>query len=201
MTLQNRVDPAGVLHASPARGTLMGNRGCLHDDQRSIVRTASTKRWIACTLEPVFGKRKQLMQPGRYTELFFLDEFTALAAGHRPCAQCRRAEYREFVGAWRRAGLAVPIVSSIANAIDAVLDAERRIGTRSMVKASDMPDGAMVRDSAGEFYLVKDGELLPWSFSGYGAVVQPNTADVFELLTPPSIVQVLRSGYAARASA
>src|SRR5690242_12577591 len=109
MPLQNRVDPTGTLHAVAARGTLMGNRGRLHDKTGAIVKQReATTHWISCTLEPVFGKRSGLMQHNSYTELFFLDEYTALAAGHRPCAHCRRERYREFVDAWRRAGLPAP---------------------------------------------------------------------------------------------
>src|SRR5262245_384135 len=144
MPLQNRVDPTGALQAVPDRGTLMGNRGCLHDANRHLVRQRDyTTRWISCTLEPVFGKRRSLMQPNSYTELFFLDEFTALAAGHRPCGQCRRERYRAFVDAWRRAGLPAPASGSVANAIDAALDKERR-AERPTVGVSELRDGAMV---------------------------------------------------------
>ena len=196
MTLQNRVDPAGNLHVDPARGKLMGNRGCLHDANRNIVRHARTKRWIACTLEPVFGKRPQLMQPGSYTELFFLDEATALAAGHRPCAQCRRSAYRAFVAAWRCAGLPSPRVGSVADAIDAVLDVERRARVGPAVSVSELPSGAMVKAADGAYFLAHEGALLPWSFAGYGLPTDAGAiAGALELVTPPSIVRALGAGY------
>ena len=97
MTLQNRVTPLGDLVADPARGLVYGNRGCLHDAQGRIRRRFAVKRWIACRLEFRGRRRSPLQQPGRYTELFFLDEVTALAAGHRPCAECRREDYDRLV--------------------------------------------------------------------------------------------------------
>src|SRR6478736_8868570 len=100
--LRNRVTPLGELVADPARGLVYGNRGCLHDDRGRIRRRYAGRRWIACRLEFRGRRRAALMQPGRYTELFFLDEATALAAGHRPCAECRRPDYDRFVARWRR---------------------------------------------------------------------------------------------------
>ena len=102
MTLQNRVTPLGELVADPARGLVYGNRGCLHDERGHITRRFNGKRWIACRLEFRGWRREQLLQPGRFTELFFLDEATAFAAGHRPCALCRREDYREFVTLWHK---------------------------------------------------------------------------------------------------
>lgn len=100
--LQNRVDPWGVLVADDSRGTFMGNRGgALHDDDRRIVRDQSSQRWIICLTE-FKGRRRPVMQPGRYTELFFLDEATALAAGHRPCFECRRADAERFADLWAK---------------------------------------------------------------------------------------------------
>lgn len=100
MPLQNRVTPFGEIVASEARGTLMGNRGCLHDEHRNLGRRRwTTKSWVTCLLS-FGGRRRELMRPGYYTELFFLDEATALAAGHRPCAECRREAFRRFVDGW-----------------------------------------------------------------------------------------------------
>jgi hypothetical protein len=102
MPLQNRATPFGVIVASEARGNLMGNRGCLHDDNRALSRRRwTTRAWVTCLLS-FKGRRRQLMRPGHYTELFFLDEATALAAGHRPCAECRREAFRRFVDGWAR---------------------------------------------------------------------------------------------------
>lgn len=195
MTSRNRVDPSGRLLAEPSKaGTLMGNRGCLHDNNGLVVKErTSLKRWIACTLEPIFGKRK-LMQPDSYTELFFLDEPTALAAGHRPCAQCRPDAYKLFTTAWLKAGLSD--VALAAN-IDKALDAERRNTEKPLVSPASLPSGAMVRHCGdGSFYLVYGGQLFPWSFSGYGAPMpMPAAAGKYELMTPPSAVKVLEAGY------
>src|SRR5215472_16656696 len=103
MPLENRVDPYGTLFRTPARGTMMGNRGgVIHNDEREIVRRYRSRRWIACVLE-FRGRKRIVMSPRRYTELFFLDEAVALAAGHRPCAECRRARYNAFRLAWNTA--------------------------------------------------------------------------------------------------
>jgi hypothetical protein len=99
MPRQNRVTPLGELIADPGRGLVYGNRGCLHDGEGRIRRSHNGKRWIACRLE-FKGRRRPLMRPGRFTELFFLDEATAFAAGHRPCAECRREDYNRFVSIW-----------------------------------------------------------------------------------------------------
>lgn len=195
MTRQNRVDPSGRLIANPSKmATLMGNRGCLHDENGAIVRErAPTKRWIACTLEPKFGIRP-LMQPGHYTELFFLDEFTALAAGHRPCAQCRPDEFRLFAAAWLSAGLSEV---ALAKTIDDVLDSERKSGGKTLISPDSVADGTIVRQPGnGTFHLVYGGRLYPWSFSGYGTPTQLTAAtEQFELITPPSSVKVLEAGY------
>jgi hypothetical protein len=195
--LQNRVTPFGDLVATPERGLVYGNRGCLHDDGGRIRRRYATRRWIACRLEFRGRHRAPLMQPGRFTELFFLDEATALAAGHRPCALCRRADYDRLLGVWRelRPG------DAGADAIDARLDAERLSGDdrRQLVRDARrlhrppqaLPDGAfVVRD--GEPWLVRGGELLRWTPGGYAgeATLRGDEA----LLTPPSLVELLRRG-------
>src|SRR5262249_50735958 len=119
--LQNRVTPLGELVADPARGLVYGNRGCLHDADGRIRRPHAVRRWIACRLEFRGRRRAALLQPGRYTELFFLDEATAFAAGHRPCAECRRVDYDRFVAAWRE----LHPGDGGADAIDARLHGER----------------------------------------------------------------------------
>ena len=195
MTRKNRVDPSGRLIADSSKaGTLFGNRGCLHNKNGVVVKErVSLKRWIACTLEPIYGARP-LMQPGCYTELFFLDEATALAAGHRPCAQCRPASYKLFTAAWLKAGNSD--VALAAN-IDDALDIERRNGEKPLVSPASLPDGAMVRHPAdGTFHLVFGGRLMPWSFYGYGKPASMAAAtEKFELMTPPSAVKVLEAGY------
>jgi len=195
--LRNRVTPLSELISDPARGLVYGNRGCLHDDGGRIRRRYATRRWIACRLEFRGRHRAPLMQPGRFTELFFLDEATALAAGHRPCALCRRADYDRLLGVWRE----LHPGDAGADAIDARLDAERLSGDdrRQLVRDARrlhrplqaLPDGAfVVRD--GEPWLVRGGELLRWTPGGYAgeATLRGDEA----LLTPPSLVELLRRG-------
>src|SRR5438309_5028203 len=123
MPLQNRVTPFGEIVAVQERGTLMGNRGILHTPEQRVVRDWQVRRWIACRLE-FRGRHRAVMHPHSYTELFFLDEATALADGHRPCAECRHAEYVAFQSDWRNA---FPGLSASADAMDAALHSERRI--------------------------------------------------------------------------
>src|SRR5881296_2034093 len=146
---QNRVTPFGELIATPERGTLMGNRGgCLHDTAQRIVRPFVSRRWIACLLE-FKGRRRTVMTPGRYTELFFLDEATALAAGHRPCAECQRARYALFRDVWGAANPGI-FLSSVPSAeeMDGVLHMERigTKGTKSTYSSllAELPVGTMV---------------------------------------------------------
>jgi hypothetical protein len=195
MPLQSRVDPFGNLFASPARGTLMGNRGGrIHDTQRNLSsRRWSSKQWICCVLE--FKGRHRKVWGESYTELFFLDEVTAFAAGHRPCFECRRADADNFAtlfsGKPKRAK---------APAMDVVLHAERLNGKAKRShrrNVYDLPDGAMIaRD--GEAFAVRDKRLLRWTPNGYAAPEpRPRHIEV-EVLTPPSILRVLVRGYGPR---
>jgi hypothetical protein len=159
-----------------------GNRGCLHDDEGRIRRRWATRRWIACRLEFRGWHRGLLMQPGKFTELFFLDEATAFAAGHRPCALCRREDYRRFAAMFEARG---------ADAIDAQLHEERLSGPRAAA-LEELPDGAFVLDQ-GEPWLVRGGRLLRWTPTGYGDR-RPRPARGL-VITAPSLVEVLRSGW------
>jgi hypothetical protein len=194
--LQNRVMPTGEIVSVPARGMLMGNRGCIHSPERTLgVTRWRTKMWISCVLN-WRGRRRDVMPPGRWTALFFLDEATALAAGHRPCGYCRRADHLWFGECWRTAqGMTA---RPRAGEMDVWLHAERVDRTRSKVTrpavADDLPDGALVRHE-GALALYRAGALLPWSFDGYGAPVPVSPRTPVELLTPPSIVAVLAAGY------
>ena len=158
--MQNRVTPLGELVADPARGLVYGNRGCLHDARAASAAHHDGRRWIACRLRFRGWHRAPLLQPGRFTELFFLDEATAFAAGHRPCALCRREDYNRFgLGdRHRRAG---------ADAMDARLHAERLDASApARTRAGDLPDGAFVlRDGAP--WLVLGDALLRWTPAGY----------------------------------
>jgi hypothetical protein len=184
MTLQNRVTPLGELVADPARGLVYGNRGCLHDEYRQIRRAYAGRRWIACRLEFKGRRRGSLMQSGRYTELFFLDEATAFAAGHRPCAECRREDYVRFSLLWPG--------PTGADAIDAQLHTER-LGPRTTAPVATLPNGTfvLVRDAP---YLVLDDQLLRWSPAGYADAV-PRPSGTATVITPPSLVSVLSAGW------
>jgi hypothetical protein len=194
MPRQNRVTPFGDLVAAPARGLVYGNRGCLHDAEGRIRRRYGVKRWISCQLEFRGWHRGPLMQPNRFTELFFLDEATAFAAGHRPCALCRRADYDRFVEIWsglhpRQRG---------ADAMDEQLHAERvdartRGQRQHAASYDDLPDGAFVAE-AGEPWLVAGPHLRRWTPAGYvEARARPTGSAV--LVTPPSLVAVLASAW------
>ena len=187
MPLQNRVTPLGELIADPARGLVYGNRGCLHDEAGRIRRRYNGKRWIACRLEFRGWKRGPLLQPGKFTELFFLDEATAFAVGHRPCALCRREDYNRFCGIWRtlhpEAG---------ADAIDAQLHGERQRHSRAPFDG--LPDGAFVLERSVPFLLL-GSELLRWTPSGYTERRDRPTSGAAVVITPPSLVAVLRTGW------
>jgi hypothetical protein len=191
---RNRVTPFGDIIATEARGLLFGNRGVIHDENGRLVRTWHVRRWIACRLE-FKGRRRELVRPGRFTELFFLDEATALAAGHRPCAECRREDFLSFRRAWTDThGGGDPRV----NDIDRALHSERigPGGGKRLHEArfADMPDGSMVAED-DRAWLVLRGELLAWSPFGYsGKRGIPGSATV-HALTPPSVIGVLRAGY------
>lgn len=198
MALQNRVDPCGALRSTQERGAWLGNRGVLHDASKRVVRDWRLERWITCVLSWK-GRRREVFSPGRWTELFFLDEATALSAGHRPCAECRRARYVEFRRAWDAARRGRDARSFLrADAIDRVLHAERldAKGRKKTYRAapSSLPDGTMV-EHAGAPHLVWRGALRPWSFGGYGAAVKAAPGEHVKVLTPRSIVGAIRAGF------
>lgn len=197
MSRQNRVTPLGQIIADPARGLVLGNRGCLHDDEGRIRRRHAGPAWIACRLA-FKDRRRALMQPGRYTELFFLDDATALAAGHRPCAECRREDYRRFTGLWPGGGSEGPS----AAVVNARLHAERLTdaGTQRHHERvlDELPDGVFVlRDDAP--WLVRGRELLRWTPAGYAEAVSRPAGGQAVVTTPPSVVSVLERGWRPRA--
>ena len=190
--LRNRVTPLGELVSHPARGLVYGNRGCLHDDAGRIRRSHNGRRWIACRLEFRGWLRRPLLQPGKFTELFFLDEATAMAAGHRACALCRREDYNRLGAIWRE----LHPEQTGADAIDAQLHGERLSGRGRRihdVAAADLPDGAFVLHEQ-EPWLVLGGELRRWTPVGYDRRVRRPTGPALAI-TPPSLVGVLRSGW------
>ncbi|HXJ84768.1 MAG TPA: hypothetical protein VMS64_39520 [Candidatus Methylomirabilis sp.] len=192
MPLQNRVTPFGDLIATEGRGLLMGNRGCLHDEGRRVVRYAQGRRWIACVTS-FRGRRRTVMSPGSYTERFFLDEAVALAAGHRPCAECRHEDYRRFQAAWARAGMGA--VS--ADDMDRRLHADRLTGPRARRTYGEemhaLPDGAYAEIDGGA-WLVWGGAMHAWSPAGYTDRREIGGGAV-AVITPRCLIDVLRTGY------
>jgi hypothetical protein len=198
MPLQNRVTPFGELMAVPARGSLFGNRGGrFHTDARTLrTRRWASRRWICCVLD--FKGRQRDVWGRFYTELFFLDEPTALAAGHRPCFECRRKDAEAFAAMWRTARRLGTRPS--ADQMDEVLHAERLRGRdkqlhRGAIDA--LPDGAFIALD-GEAFCVRGDALLHWTPQGYDRRTTRPRGRTVDVLTPPAIVAVLSAGYAPR---
>jgi hypothetical protein len=197
MPLQNRVSPFGDLFAVPARGLFMGNRGGhFHTDARTLTaRRWASRQWICCVLD--FKGRRREVWGRSYTELFFLDEPTALAAGHRPCFECRRKDAEAFAAHWqaaRRLG-----TRPYADEMDDVLHAERLQGRAKRLhrrNIDDLPDGAFVALEEGAFAAHADA-LLRWTPKGYDARKPRPRGIVVDVLTPPAILAVLSAGYHA----
>jgi hypothetical protein len=219
MPLPNRVDPFGNLFATPARGTLMGNRGGkFHaDDRKLTTRRFASRQWICCVLD--FKGRQRDVWGRYYTELFFLDEVTALAAGHRPCFECRRKDAEHFSRLFsrgrpksahsRESGNPAlcprfrgderrKVFHADAKTMDILLHAERLDGKGKRThrrKMETLPDGAMIALD-GDAYAVRGKRLLRWTPRGYkDSKARPREA-IVDVLTPPSILKVLKAGYA-----
>ena len=196
MPLQNRVDPFGLIHAVPERGLMMGNRGgCFHTEDKRLKPTHwKTRQWIICVLD-FKDRRRTLMSEGKYTELFFLDEATALAAGHRPCYECRYPDAKRFREALVKSGVfryrpkASDLSDAIAGEIQAVLKGKSE---REQVETETLPDGAMFTTGATAFLKWQD-HAFAWSFSGYAAPVELPQRAV--RLTPHITCQALANGY------
>jgi hypothetical protein len=195
MPLQNRVTPFGDIISDASRGALMGNRGILHDDNKQLG-TSRWKHhnWVTCVLT-FKGRRRALMDAGHYTELFFLDEATAMAAGHRPCAECRRPDYERFVMAWVEGNRVATRPSALT--LDAELHRHRvtRNGQRVTYRApgNTLPDGTMIA-LLTEAWLVWGGQRHRWSSTGYSDSRPLDHTEV-EVLTPRPTVAALRAGY------
>ena len=195
MPLQNRVTPFGDIVSTTHRGRFTGNRGIIHDPAtRTLLnRRWSSKAWITCVCE-FRGRKRKVMSRRSWTELFFLDEATAFAAGHRPCFYCRRADAVSFRDAWAKGNRSDRVS---AKEMDATLHAERLDGRvkrfhQLRVPVLELPDGAMVA-TTDQSYLVRDGKTWLWSFVGYSRVSL--SEQPVKLLTPPSTVRALREGY------
>src|SRR5260221_8804650 len=195
MPLQNRVPPSGDIIATPHRGLFTGNRGIIHDPATKTLlkKRWSTPAWLTCVCE-FRGWRRKVMGTRSWTELFFLDEATAFAAGHRPCFFCRRDDANRFRAAWEQGNA---VSSVLARDIDAVLHRERLDRGRKRLHplpgpVRELPDGAMVQADAA-YFLVVQGRALQWSMAGYGKVGQP--IENAMLLTPPSTLRAMGAGY------
>lgn len=205
MPLQNRVTPFGEIVTDPARGTVMGNRGCLHDQGTTILRQYQVTRWIICKLD-FNGRVKKPMPPGEYTSLFFLDEATALAAGHRPCYECNRAKARLFADHWIAANpMRGRSEKAVNDLIDEQLHRERitdayyQRDRRKCVYLDSidaLPDGTFV--AIGQRltpHLVLGGLAFPWEIGSYGEPITRPTGMTVVVLTPASTVRTLAYGY------
>ncbi len=198
MPLQNRVTPWGDLNAVADRGLMFGNRGVLHDSDRRIVRYSRGRRWIVCQLE-FRGRRRPIMRPGRYTELFFLDEATALAAGHRPCAECRYPAYQNFRRRWAAAAGDPSGKLPSADQIDVRLHEDRlaALGVRKTYRdeIAAIADGVFIlRD--GEAWLLWQSALLRWTPGGYDQRRARPADGQVTVLTPRSTARTIAAGYA-----
>lgn len=173
----------------------MGNRGCLHNKSKQLISQSRNDAWITCVVDYP-GPKRIPMTPGSYTELFFLDEATALAAGHRPCFTCRRQQYNAFMDAWslgNRSGCRV-----LAKEVDAQLKLDRLPSTRFETSSlAGLPDGAMVKSLAnGSIFLIRGDSLYQWDFNGYGAATNAKVeSGPFVVLTPASTVKAIQHGY------
>jgi hypothetical protein len=199
MPRQNRVTPFSTLIKTPARGTLMGNRGCLHDEHGQIRRQFRGSRWIICLLE-FKGRKRPIMTPGQYTELFFLDEATGLAAGHRPCAECQRERFNLFRESWAKANPELAHSAwPPATRLDASLHLERlAVGSqahRFCTSIENLPDGAFVTDDEQTAYLVLKEQLLRWTPAGYEQPSRQSIRYPARVLTPALVVRTLAAGY------
>jgi hypothetical protein len=194
MPLQNRVTPQGDIIADPHRGLFTGNRGIIHDPATKTLlkKRWSTDAWLTCVLE-FRGRRRKVMERRSWTELFFLDEVTAFAAGHRPCFYCRRDDANRFRAAWEEGN---GVQDVLAPEIDAVLHRERFASGKRLhplpTGIEQLPDGTMVRDGDDDF-LITQGRALVWSPSGYTPA--DRALDHAMLLTPPSTVRAFAAGY------
>ncbi|CAJ0880232.1 hypothetical protein R77567_03280 [Ralstonia sp. LMG 32965] len=198
MPLPNGVLPTGEIHSICPSAGWLGNRGMLHDANGIIVRQWQRKAWVTCLLSYKGRNRKPLMQPGRYTELFFLDEATALAAGHRPCGECRRDDYNHFKRAWVL-GNRRPDDTTIADIDKAIHDERTSNGDAAarLHELGTLPSGVLL-DWVGVPHLWTGNALLKWTPQGYvtGDAGWLRTSNV-RIITPPSVVRALAAGYVA----
>jgi hypothetical protein len=196
--LQNRVDPRGALHVVAEHGTLMGNRGILHDAVGNIVKQWQHKSWVTCLLN-FKGFARSPFSPNNYSELFFLDEATSLSAGHRPCGFCQKSRFNLFKDNWFKSNASAVVgPSKSIGSVDRALHAERaELGggkVTYLAILADLPVGAMF-EFDGVIYLNWSSGHLPWSFKGYGLPVPIASSASVKVLTPVSIVRMFANGF------
>ncbi len=201
MPLQNRVNPFSKIIASPEYGAYTGNRGVIHNAQNEIIKNHAVKYWITCMLQ-YKGMHGEVMTPNRWTELFFLDEATAFAAGHRPCGFCRHADFKRFKNLWLQAngkkfGL---IENAKMDVIDNIIHKERldenNIQRTFSVSLETLPDGVFIKlPDDKNAYLWNQQNLYQWSFKGYKKIITFNKNQTVDVLTPISYVEVFKMGY------
>jgi len=198
MPYQNKVNPWGEIRAVASRGLFLGNRGVLHNENQQIVASHRIKGWVTCLLE-FKGRKRQIMMPKRYTELFFLDEATAFSAGHRPCAECRRKRYNEFKEKWIEAnGELLQGKKTTAPNMDNIIHQERISNKQKVTYHStlnSLPDGTMIEINS-KAYLIWESNLFQWSFSGYSkSDLEYTPEDEVIVLTPKSYVKTFSKGF------
>ncbi len=196
--LQNRVDPQGNIIKTGARGLWMGNRGQLHDEHQQLLRSFKLKAWLICLLE-FKGKKRQIMAPNRYTELFFLDEATAFAAGHRPCFECRRKDYDLFKSCWLKGNSQYGFDENTSiQQIDAIFHKERVSAKGEKITyqndCDNLPDGSFILFDQ-QPYLIANNALYAWTAFGYNKAQKLPKLKPATVLTPRSVVQTFRAGY------
>ncbi len=196
MSLQNRVNPWGNIIRTSERGTFLGNRGNIHNDKKEIVRNYLTKRWITCRLK-YKNRNREVMTPSLYTELFFFDEASAFAAGHRPCAECRRERFHEFKEIWLKANLNIENEKVIIEKVDEIIHSERIENGKKktyIAKLKELPGGTFFSFN-GEAYLISLGKIFLWSFSGYKSIELKKFPEKVDVLTPKSFVKIFEEGF------
>jgi len=196
--LQNRVDPWGNIIKTTARGAWMGNRGLLHDESQTIRRPFKLKAWITCVLQ-FKGRHRKVMSPNLYTELFFFDEATSFAAGHRPCFECRREAAKKFKSCWLKGNPEYGFNENTSiGEIDNILHRERitRKGDKVSYEASikDLPDGTFI-EWEGRACMVANNKIYPWSPFGYEKEQPLSGNEKVKVLTPRSTVNAIKAGY------
>jgi len=199
--LQNRVDPFGNIIRTSARGALMGNRGVIHDEHKTIHRAFRIKAWITCVLQ-FKGRHRAIMTPNRWTELFFLDEATAFSAGHRPCFECRREDAVRFKSCWIKGNPEYGFsVNTPIGEIDKILHSERIDHKENKVTyeetLQDLPDGTFI-EIEGSAYLLADRHVFGWTPFGYEKGKVLPSGHRVKVLTPRSVVNAFQAGYIAQ---